>query len=454
MNCVLVNYVTRIIGVLMNHDTNGVYEACMRTRGFVDAVLRQMRMVAVIDVLLGLISVCDPTNEVGCRFLTWLASNKLIDRLVDLIPSDEYEESNVASQVLIDIIAVSRTAICGEFENDEQMRLIYAHNAELSPLISTLQSKHNCATLVKYTVVHGLMKRNASVARSGLGVIVELLSHVSLLPFVAEATQTNAPMNLAQHPLIMELLPHVKFMSDMIDVTPMEHVTEEDMRRACAHGISTGVDANAIRFPFGVLAPPLGSVRVKIIEYFTTLLHVQCTELIDAFVKNQVLERCFALFFRYKWNNFLHTLVVDIVDSAVLSPHVVLSEVLFRIDGIDLLNRIVKEALEYKNLIDENKVCDRGYMGHITQIANVILMAADCHDHVREIVEANQSWLTYCMEILTAINAVESKPLGGQRPIDGAAQGVDQKGMYMPIFSPSNPNESFVGVLGPWPALG
>ena len=97
LSCVMVNYVTRIIGVLMNFDTNGVYEACMRTDGFVDAVLRQMGMVTVIDVLLGLISVCDPTSEVGNRFLTWLSNRKLIDSLVDLIPSEEYEVSNVAS---------------------------------------------------------------------------------------------------------------------------------------------------------------------------------------------------------------------------------------------------------------------------------------------------------------------------------------------------------------------
>ena len=75
--------------------------------------------------------------------------------------------------------------------------MLYAYNAELSPLISTLQSKRNCQALVNYTVVRGLKRKNACAVRSGLGVIVELLSHISLIPYVTRHTRTPAASAVA-----------------------------------------------------------------------------------------------------------------------------------------------------------------------------------------------------------------------------------------------------------------
>ena len=60
---------------------------------------------------------------------------------------------------------------------------------------------------------------------------------------------------------------------------------------------------------------PLGFHRLKIIEFFAILVRTNYKCVDDAIVKSNVLNVCLDLFFRYCWNNFLHTTVEQMIQG-------------------------------------------------------------------------------------------------------------------------------------------
>ena len=58
---------------------------------------------------------------------------------------------------------------------------------------------------------------------------------------------------------------------------------------------------------------PIGTHRLKVIEFFSALLQKNYQCLDNLFIDIGVFDVCLDMFFIYVWNNFLHTLITDMI---------------------------------------------------------------------------------------------------------------------------------------------
>ncbi|KAJ3223481.1 hypothetical protein HK099_001064 [Clydaea vesicula] len=170
------------------------------------------------------------------------------------------------------------------------------------------------------------------------------------------------------------------------------------------------------------------------------------------FVENQVLPLCLELFFKFPWNNFLHSVVYDMIAkvfntysftltfNASLSntsieknsASTLVEEKMERIkktvrllvisiykDG-ELMKKIIDAQIENDAQVNLPKGVRLGYMGHLTYISDEVckLIEKCSTDLESELYEyfSDERWENYKNKSLNETKERDCQPLGGQRP--------------------------------------
>lgn len=99
---------------------------------------------------------------------------------------------------------------------------------------------------------------------------------------------------------LLKQLPH------LVDVLDGKHTTT-----ASSSGSSTGAGGKtngmiAQETPFGQLAPPLGSARLKAVEVIYALLNQSDAAAEEGIMESGAIMKCLDLFTEYPFNNLLH----------------------------------------------------------------------------------------------------------------------------------------------------
>ncbi|KAJ3208156.1 hypothetical protein HDU67_006960, partial [Dinochytrium kinnereticum] len=175
----------------------------------------------------------------------------------------------------------------------------------------------------------------------------------------------------------------------------------------------------------------------------------------ERFVESRILPMCLELFFQYPWNNFLHSVVYDMIakvfntysftSTANLRPPVADGEVFEPSSSLLAAEerlRKVKESV-FKLVISilvDGKLTERisaaqrlndyevgqpkgvrlGYMGHLTYISDEVCKlidkcAADFDTHVKSLI-VSEEWQEYLSGVLRETKERDRQPLGGVRP--------------------------------------
>ncbi|KAG9290880.1 hypothetical protein G9A89_011030 [Geosiphon pyriformis] len=141
------------------------------------------------------------------------------------------------------------------------------------------------------------------------------------------------------------------------------------------------------------------------------------------FIDHKILPTCLDLFFTFKWNNFLHTVVYDMIAQIFtgrmdIGYNKALAISIFT-DG-QLTKRItVAQNLNEKE-VKKSKGIRLGYMGHLTYIAEEVVKLLDRYpveigEKVRDYIEAVE-WQEYVSKTLRETRERDHAHLGGQRP--------------------------------------
>ncbi|KAF0417991.1 SAPS-domain-containing protein [Gigaspora margarita] len=141
------------------------------------------------------------------------------------------------------------------------------------------------------------------------------------------------------------------------------------------------------------------------------------------FIEYRIIPTCLDLFFNFKWNNFLHTVVYDMVAQIFngrmdIGYNKALAISVFT-DG-QLTKRITKAQRSNDYEVEQPKGVRLGYMGHQTFIAEEVVKLLDRYaveigEKVREYIEA-EDWQEYVSKTLRETRERDRAPLGGQRP--------------------------------------
>ena len=163
---------------------------------------------------------------------------------------------------------------------------------------------------------------------------------------------------------------------------------------------------------FGVLAPPLGLARQAILELVESVVLTNSAFVFDALLHSGMIGTLIDLFFQYKWNNFAHQSVFNVVTTVLPSAHVELAR--HTLVDCGLVDRIL--AAEQDNAMQfATTNVSYGYIGHLTKISALINRLSARDAFVRDFLAARPGWSAYVDGPLCRRVELESHRLGGGR---------------------------------------
>uniref|UniRef100_A0A8C8HPJ1 Protein phosphatase 6, regulatory subunit 2b n=1 Tax=Oncorhynchus tshawytscha TaxID=74940 RepID=A0A8C8HPJ1_ONCTS len=409
LNPLLASFFSKTIGNLITRKTEQVISFLRGKEGFLGLVLNHINTSAMMDLLLRLISCVEPA-PLRQDTLNWLNEEQLAQRLIELIhPGKDEEKQSNASQTVCDIIRLSR---------DQANQL--QENSEADPLLAVLESQECVGQLLDNMFVG---ERTESCVICGTQILLTLLEIrrpgvEGMLDVCVQGHERCVNSSILQ--AIQPHLTHYhQLLLDPPRVTPM--LTS-----------------------LGVLEVPLGNCRLHVARLMASLLQTTNTSYYiccnNTIYNNTVtLELCrlntinilLDLFFKYTWNNFLH-FQVELCVAAILShsaqeqrPLVTQENPRLQQEPQEkqaspgptlplpslfqdcrLVLRIL-EAWEENDKMQAEGGMRRGYMGHLTRIANTVVCSMEkgpVHSQIKLLVDCKGRWETFVDQALTEIN--------------------------------------------------
>ncbi|XP_035521444.1 serine/threonine-protein phosphatase 6 regulatory subunit 2 [Morone saxatilis] len=381
LNPLLASFFSKTIGNLITRKTEQVLSFLRRKEEFLSLVLKHIDTSAMMDVLLRLISCVEPPT-LRLDTLTWLNEEKLAQRLIELIhPERDEERQSNASQTLCDIIRLSR-------DQANQLQEI----SQPDPLLTVLESQE-CVEQLLQNMFSG--ESNESCIINGIQVLLTLLE--IRRPVVdgvmdAQGFERSYTVNSS---ILLAVQPHLIHFHQLLLKPPKR---------------------NPMLTTLGVLEEPLGNTRLHVARLVASLLYTSSAShavVAQELCRLNTMDLLLDLFFKYTWNNFLH-LQVELCVAAILRPcahemrlqpglgaqekfkphqdgsqeqaltetpseppvtpensaHNLMVTHLFQ--HCHLVQRIL-EAWEENDKIQSEGGMRRGYMGHLTRIANTVV---------------------------------------------------------------------------------
>uniref|UniRef100_A0AAQ5Z081 Protein phosphatase 6, regulatory subunit 2b n=1 Tax=Amphiprion ocellaris TaxID=80972 RepID=A0AAQ5Z081_AMPOC len=382
LNPLLASFFSKTIGNLITRKTEQVISFLRRKEGFLSLVLKHIDTSAMMDVLLRLISCVEPP-PLRLETLTWLNDQKLAQRLIELIhPERDEEKQSNASQTLCDIIRLSR---------DQANQL--QEMSQPDPLLTVLESQE-CVEQLLQNMFSG--ERTESCIVNGIQVLLTLLE--IRRPVVdgvmdAQGFERSYTVNSS---ILLAIQPHLIHFHQLLLEPPKR---------------------DPMLTTLGVLEEPLGNTRLHVARLVASLLYTSSAShavVAQELCRLNTMDLLLDLFFKYTWNNFLH-LQVELCVAAILRPcahemrlqpglgshekfkpqqdasqeqdltetmtsepsatsensaHNLMVTHLFQ--HCHLVQRIL-EAWEENDKMQSEGGMRRGYMGHLTRIANTVV---------------------------------------------------------------------------------
>eukprot|EP00732_Lithocolla_globosa_P002870 Lithocolla_globosa_v1_NODE_2035_length_2198_cov_21.818479.p1 type:complete len:682 gc:universal NODE_2035_length_2198_cov_21.818479:147-2192(+) len=372
------SFFAKVIGMLLQRNPSEALYFIQSQENPIENLLRHFETSAIMDLLLKIVGAEEMKDSDS--IVEWLDEQNLIPRLAELLAHDDNAVIHQnAAQALIDIMNMT-------------------HPSELrNPLIEKLKSPEVIKQIMEYVLKedHPL---HTSVVINALSVLIELIQRSLGIFFHHELA---SEMQVAQEDLsdlVASVLPFIPSVHALL----FSH--QSQVEYSTSHGQMV----------------PFGTKRLKILEFFGALLHINSNnDVSKAFVEHNILPAYIELFFTYQWNNFLHSLVHDMlikVFSAELPDTEALLESIL-VQG-RLAEKIVEASQANQAELEEPRGIRRGYMGHITLIASELSRVMDRTNVSEECRKrlTSESWTEYHKSILTETLHRDNKPLGGSRP--------------------------------------
>ncbi|XP_074662940.1 serine/threonine-protein phosphatase 6 regulatory subunit 3-like [Tubulanus polymorphus] len=405
LNPLLASFVSKVFGLLLTRKSERMVEFLKSKKNFIENLLKHIGTSAIMDLLLRLITCIDtqPEDEDSCRnnILMWLNNEKLIQKLVALINPIHPEDKHVnASQALCDVIRLSRDLM-------SQLQEV----ADPEPLLETIESSEVIAELLGHMFSN---EKVESVLVSGLSVLQTLLEFKKPMEFPCFRPEGSEQLSeLDQERLqasinktLASLCPRLCDLHQVLVDPPKQFF-------------------NSMPTTLGILEPPLGNTRLQIVRVIDSIVHTNSHPVHEELAKHGTLSVILDLYFKYSWNNFLHTQVVHLITSIFsCEPEGQDKPVLLQQLFVDC--SLIQKLLDSWDDNDEIQARPgghrRGYMGHVTKICNEIVEAMEKGPNSNRIVgyiealpgDYKSRWESFTATTLTEVNKTNTAdPVGG-----------------------------------------
>jgi len=362
LSTLLANYFTSVVNVMLTKRQVKTLDFIQSKDWIVRRVIDHIGTAAILDFLLKLIG--DEENH-NLATQQWLARQNLVPLLITKLDAKlDSEVHRNTSQALVDIITTSGAnqpaALLDQLQEETQMNFL----------------------------LNGILSGGTAL-QHGIQVIIELLKRLNTVNEELLSPPPDLP------PMLKAIL---KRLNDF-------HTT---LKTSPDHSVTTTI---------GAINPPVGNNRIKITEFFVHLVRTNYEAVGAEIIKSGALKTCFALFFQYPWNNFLHQTVLELIQSILEGSSNELRVELFKPET-KLLDQILEANLKNEEVVSKPKGHRLGFMGHITVISQGIVKAGEKYpETIGSLLEKHEKWQQYANFVLTEILKTESRPLGGHKPL-------------------------------------
>uniref|UniRef100_A0A4X2JY09 Protein phosphatase 6 regulatory subunit 1 n=1 Tax=Vombatus ursinus TaxID=29139 RepID=A0A4X2JY09_VOMUR len=360
LNPLLASFFSKVMGVLINRKTGQIVSFLRNKADFVPLLLHHIGTSAIMDLLLRLLT-CVEQPPLRREVLDWLNDERIVQWLVDMIhpDQDEAQHSN-ASQFLCDIVCLSR----------EQM-LRVQDGAEPDRLLATLEKQETVEHLLG-NLFQGALSE--SVIVNGIQVILTLLE--SRRPRADSRGVGSFPCSVEDR---LELVPPGGPDSPL---TSQAKLGTLESPEAVAWPLPPVQET--LHTTWGSLQPPSGNTRLHVVKLLASALSTNNAALTGELLGMDTLNTMLDLFFTYVFNNFLHSQVETWVSSVLnicLSPgEDAAPGSPFHLRTLLQKCRLVERILgawEENDRVQSEGGRRKGYMGHLTRIANAVVRSAE-----------------------------------------------------------------------------
>lgn len=465
-------------------------------------ILKHISSSPIAEILLKLISISD--REEASGIIEWLQKEKVIPNLVTRFDPnlDDETHTNIAN-TLIDINSVSYTSplltndlLSGNIDGVNSFLSTSITNFGGNALVDELKSKDIVEQLVGYMLDDKAPNSTSSLIH-GTTVIIDLIRR-----YCGDIEQAEYQQHQYDH-FQQECMKDDNQYQDVVPPTPPTKAQFEKLSLALNDllnvlGNNLEKFENLLLHPKSVNGPipttlgdvvPLGTERLRVCELFAEVIHLQylysssplfdrivfeqkegehkrtlVEELItitDKFTERKMLPICLNLFFEFPWNNFLHSVVYDMIakifntcsylvtatnltneidDENQLSAeeqmfsslseetkermNLIKNSVIKLTDSILDEGQLPQKIVEAQRLNDEEEKKEKGlrlgYMGHLTHISDEICkLMSKCSDQFSDKINEyinGKDWNDYINNALQETKNRDCQPLGGQRP--------------------------------------
>lgn len=369
----LASYTSRVAQAMLSRRTSETLAYIKKRQGIIAKFISHLANGSIMELLLKIIG--SEESPEGSGIIQWLCGTELVPSLLSKFdPSLDDDVHESAGQTLADIITISS-------------------HLPNSPLLAQLESDAFINQLFTY-----ILSGSNSVLLNGLSVIIELLRR-----YARDSTEETASLETLP-PLLAASVGKLEQFDTFLK-TPMP-----------ADMTTTVGQLN-----------PLGFYRLKVVDFYLSLLRTRYRSIDNAFTQQGTLKIILDLFFTYRWNNFLHSIVEQIILTILECQNDDLKHEMLVTAG--LLDRIVEaNKLNISEASTRPRNARLGYMGFLTTISLSIAAAASSNPRIEELIEQHTEWKNYYNTSLTEIRTIMTKPLGGHRPLGMPAGGFDNGG--------------------------
>lgn len=430
LNPLLASFFSKTIGVLVARKTEQNWYSyqftCLQVLEFlkskencISLLLKHLGTSAIMDLMLKLITHVEGV-EMKQNILNWLDSQQVVQCLVALLdPSVDPERHCNAAQLLCDVIRMSR-------ENQHTS----VERTDPDPILNTIEAPETVKQLLDYIL--GKEKSESSIV-GGISVLLTLLECSK--PSTPNADSNNiygggvdqdersgGSGENEQPPKVVfsttaTILPHLKDFHNLLLDPPHKP---------------------PVRTTVGSLDPPLGNTRLHVAKLFAALIATHSAEVNKELANLGTTEVLLELFFKYTWNNFLHSQVEQCIAFA-LNSELSLSVVDDASENV-LLQSIFQKCKLIQRILDawdDNEVQQaktggrrQGYMGHLIKIANHVAQQAErdpLRAFIKEHVAADTvaAWEAFVANTLAETNKKHQIYLGGVPPVPSNSEDDD-----------------------------
>jgi serine/threonine-protein phosphatase 6 regulatory subunit 3 len=371
-------YFGRVVGQLLLRKTNEMMQYLSSHEGLLEKLVRHLDVTSIADVIKRLAGADEQSSMVFLPMHTqWLVETPLLDMLLERLgPGWSSDAVTNAADILTAIAHTQPSALSAKLMQPSSISALFKRALEPGGKV-LVPALEVCSALLEPRRALGLDMGGGG--DQGMGGMSSLNMGVGGAGSSSSSGTPTAAAAAAK--------PRADTLRAMLVYLP----------QLVSFLASQDTDATQ-ETPYGLLAPPLGRARLKVVELLAVLLHVGDEDVDSALIAANAMGLVMDLFAQYPFNNLLHHQVYYMLRGMLLrATPTMVSHTFGTCRLVGWLSGLPLEVtpLRRPGGPEPKGPLRAGYLGHVTRMAVLLRDAAEQKPLVAEALAADPEWQRY-----------------------------------------------------------